>query len=139
MLPTCKRTRDEQGEQWWLTTEEREEVDRVNERFEATVPVVEMLSDAFEFRPRVEQVELPGVEPAKLEDRKALRLTATQAITLFGLSKDRLTTSEAGSALRKLTGSEPVKSNGQLVWYVYPRTGSTYAGALRAMFGQAVV
>lgn len=128
----------EQGEQWWLTEDERTEVDHVNERFEATIPVVEMLQDAFEFaRPRTDA--LPGLELGDFEDRKALRITATQVAALFGLAKDRKTVSEAGAALRKLTGSDSVKSNGQMVWYVYPRKGSTHVGAVRGMFGQAVV
>lgn len=129
----------EQGEQWWLTDEERAEVDHVNERFEATIPVVEMLQDAFEFLRPGEQDDLPGMERPKVEDRKALRITATQVAALFGLAKDRKTVSEAGAALRKLTGAESVKSNGQMVWYVYPRKGSTHVGAVRGMFGQAVV
>jgi putative DNA primase/helicase len=124
----------EAGEQWWLTPEEAVRLAEVNSAFEAAVPVHEMLLDAFDFTPSKQS--LFGEEP---DERRKVRVTATQVITLFGLPKDRKNVAEAGAALRKLTGRDALSFGGARVWKVCPNRKSTYALAVKAMLGEGTL
>jgi predicted P-loop ATPase len=121
------------SEQWWLTKDEEARLAEVNTAFEAVLPVQEMLLDAFEFTP---PTMLFGEER---EEPRHVRITATQVITLFGLPRDRKTVGEAGAALRKLTGKNPVSSGGNRVWKVCPNRKSSYAPAVKAMLGEGTL
>jgi predicted P-loop ATPase len=120
------------GEQWWLTATEYDYLTKVNQDFEVVLPIYEMLVDAFNF---IEAEDaLSGTKP---DMRKCIRITATQAITLFGLPKDRKTVTEAGAALRRLTGTDSVSCGGARVWRVSPNSTSTYRDQVKTLFGDA--
>jgi predicted P-loop ATPase len=120
------------GEQWWLTADESARLATINTQFEAVVPVVEMLQDAFEFS------ELGNdLFCAEKDDRKFVRITATQVVVLFGLQKDRKTVGEAGAALRKLTGKDASSFGGARSWKVYPNKESSYWPMVKSLFLEA--
>lgn len=126
------RTWYDAGEQWWLTQAEAERLSHVNTEFEAVLPVYEMLVEAFDFtEPK------PDMLGNSVNKRKFVRITATQVLTLFGLPKDRRNVSEAGAALRKLTGKHATSFGGARVWKVSPRSNSTYATQVRIILGEA--
>ncbi|MBS0437049.1 MAG: hypothetical protein JSR75_19555 [Proteobacteria bacterium] len=122
--------------QHWLTDAERAELDRANERFEAAAPVVELLNEGFEFPTAGATATLPRVESgAGNRIKGTFNITATQVAVLFNLPRDRKTVGECSSALRKLTGEDWTKSNGQKVWRVMLRPKSQYRARVIEVLG----
>lgn len=117
------------GEQWHLTAQEFVRLNSVNEGFTAVTPLSELIPTVFDFELSIPQ--RPGFEVAGVLD--TVRMTATQVIELFGMPRDRKTVAEAGATLRRLTGQDPKKSNGLLVWTLTLRTDTDKRNDIPAM------
>lgn len=96
------------GEPHRLSREELAALERVNEDFAETSPIEEQLRSKFDWG------DLWRPSP----------MTATQALIAVGYDRpDKRLAREAGVILRKLTGGEPRKLNGNMVFDMPPRTG----------------
>lgn len=116
------------GEGWHLQNNERAMLDRMNSNHEVVRPMEELLRDAFEFDTGA-TAALPGMARAQ-ETAGRVHMSATALLRVFNLPTDRKNAGEAGSMLRKLTGSEPVGNNGNKGWWLNIKRSSSFAPQL---------
>lgn len=117
------------GAAWHLSAKEVAMLNSVNEGFTAVTPLAELIPTVFDFEKR--NLSLVGMEAVESAD--TVRMTATQVVELFGMPRDRKTVAEAGATLRKLTGKDPKKSNGLLVWTLQVRKDAEEKTAIPKM------
>lgn len=90
----------EAGEQWWLTGDELDLLNRINEDHEAVDPVQERILAMFDWK-------RPGY---------GVEMTATEVLIAVGFDRpNRAAATHASAVLQKLTGGKPTKrANGRM-------------------------
>ncbi len=85
------------GEQWWLKKEEEEQLNALNEEHEGVDPIREKISSRFNFE--------------KNHPLHRSRMTASDVLAAIGYDKPtKAQATHASAVLKKLTGSEPVRT-----------------------------
>ena len=94
----------EQGERWWLTKDEEALLQKTNTAHESPNSIEELIHARFDWN-----------KPA------TNNMSATEVLVAIGYDKpSNAQAKDAGTALRKLTGGEPFKSNGRQVFRLPP-------------------
>jgi putative DNA primase/helicase len=94
----------EQGERWWLTKDEEALLQKANAAHESPNSIEELIHARFDWN-----------KPA------TNNMSATEVLVAIGYDKpSNAQAKDAGAALRKLTGGEPFKSSGRLVFRLPP-------------------
>jgi putative DNA primase/helicase len=107
-----------QGERWWLTKGEESLLEVTNQDHQAPNSIKELIQSRFDWSGEREKL-----------------MSATEVLVAIGYDKPtNPQAKDAGQALRELTGEEPRKSNGRMVF----RMPSMFRHEQRQMFGHQV-